>query len=234
MINNTDKELIFLGTNSAIWYLVDTAKLLGITIAGIIDDDYHGIGTFQGLPVIAPESSITQSSYNNYQFFCATAWQPDDKLGVWHTRNREKRQKYINLLDDLNLDVATIVHPRASVVSYNVDLGKGVYVDNNVYVGSNSKIGNYSMLWFCSGIAHDNIIGKNCVVQRYCTITGGVQLQDNVFMGIRSSVVRDDVVISEGSFIHPGITMLRGTQKNEIVSLAGKDLRKIYNNPTVS
>jgi carbonic anhydrase/acetyltransferase-like protein (isoleucine patch superfamily) len=232
MINDTTKPLVFLGTNCAMWNLVDTAKQLGIPVAGIIDDDYHGAGEFQSLPILALESELQSQFWNDYQFFCATSWQPDEVKGPWHTRNRSKRHQYIDLLDSYNLDVATIVHPLSTVVSYKVDLGRGVYVDHSAYVGSNSSIGDYTMLWYGAGIAHDNMIGRNCVIQRYSFISGGVQLQDDVYMGLDSSVVRDDAVISTGTFIHPGISLMRGTSPGEVVSLAGKDLRKVYHRPT--
>jgi hypothetical protein len=41
-------------------------------------------------------------------------------------------------------------------------------------------------------------------------------------------VSRSKVTISAGTFIHPSLTMLRGTSTNEEVSIAGKDLRKVY------
>jgi len=232
MINDTSKPLVFLGTNVAMWNLVDAARQLGITVAGVIDDDYHGAGQFQTLPVLASESALEDAFWKDYQFFCATSWQPDELHGPWHTRNRSKRHLYIHQLDQLDLDVATLVHPSSTVVSYNVKLGKGVYVDHSAYVGSNTTIGDYTMLWYGAGIAHDNTIGRNCVIQRYSFISGGVQLQDNVYMGLNSSVVRDDVVVSTGTFIHPGLSLMRGTQPGEVVSLVGKDLRKVYYRPT--
>lgn len=232
MINNTSKPLVFLGTNLAMWNLVDTARQLGITVAGVIDDDYHSAGEFQTLPVLALESSLDDAFWKDYQFFCATNWQPDELLGPWHTRNRSKRHLYIDRLDQLDLDVATLVHPFSIVISYNVNLGKGVYLDQHCYVGSNTTIGDYTMLWHGSGCGHDNTVGRNCVIQRQSFISGGVKLEDNVFMGLRSSVIRDNVTIAAGTFVHPGISLMRGTQPGEVVSLVGKDLRKVYHRPT--
>lgn len=232
MINDTSKPLVFLGTNASIWAMVDAVKKLGITVAGIIDDDYHGAGQFQTLPILALESDLQDIFWKDYQFFCATTWLPDDQLDPWSVRSRTKRGNYIDLMERLDLDVATIVHPLSTVVSYNVNLGKGVYVDHSVYVGSNTTIGDYTMLLAFAGIAHDNIIGRNCVVQRYSVISGGVKLEDNVYLGVGSSVIRDNITVATGTFVHPGILLMRGTQPGEVVSLVGKDLRKVYYKPT--
>ncbi len=234
MINNTSKPLVFLGTAASIWYLVDAASMLGIHVAGVIDDDYHGQGNFESLPVLAPELQLSDPAWKDYQFFCATAWQPDDKLGPWHARNRAKRMSYIDRMDQLKLDVATLIHPTAAVSSRNVHLGQGVFIDHHTYIGSNTVIGDYTNVYFSASAGHNNVLGRNCVMQRYCVITGGVKLGNNVYMGMKSAVVRDDVIISDGTFIHPGLTLLRGTEENEVVSLAGKDLRKVYFEPTES
>jgi acetyltransferase-like isoleucine patch superfamily enzyme len=234
MINNIQKPLVFLGTNVSMWYIVDAAKKLGIEVAGVIDDDYHGQGEFQSLPVLAKQDQLQQDMWQDYQFFCATSWQPNEVHGPWHARNRSKRSQYISMLDELDLDVATIVHPTAQIISYNVQIGRGVFLDKNTYVGSNTTIGDYTNIWYNASVGHNNTIGRNCVMQRYCTITGGVQLGDNVYIGMKSSVVRDDVTIASGTFIHPGLTLLRGTVENEVVSLAGRDLRKVYFEPTES
>lgn len=229
MINDTSKPLVFLGTNTCMWDIVDPAKKIGYNVVGVIDDDYHGQGEFQSLPVIAREEELSDPKWKNYQFFCATNWQPDDKLAPSQVRNRQKRNKYIKLLEDLDLPVASIVHPWASVISYNNHIGKGVYIDKFVSVGSNCNIGDYSTLWQSTTLAHDVVVGKNCVFQRFAMVAGDVVIKDNVYMGMCSVICRDNVVLEENTFIHPTLMLLRGTSPNEVVSLSGKDLRKVYN-----
>jgi UDP-3-O-[3-hydroxymyristoyl] glucosamine N-acyltransferase len=228
MINDTTKPLVFIGTNVCIWEVVDAAKAIGYEIAGVIDNDYHGRGEFQSLPIIAREEDLVDAKWKDYQFFCATNWQPDNVLENIHQRNRDKRQKYIKLLDELDLSVATIVHPMASVASYNTKLGKGVYIDKFVCVGSNCTIGNYTTLWNQSALAHDNTVGNNCVLQRCVNVSGDITIEDNVYLGVSCCVFRDNVTIASGTFVHPGLMLLRSTEPNEVVSLAGKDLRKVY------
>ena len=122
MINDISQPLIFLGTNSNIFKIYELAENIGYTVAGIIDDDYHGQGKFKDLPIIAKEQNIADLK-DQYQFFCVTNWMPTNDSVT--SRNRQKRRDYIDLLDRLELDVATLVSPLARVSKYS-KLGKGV------------------------------------------------------------------------------------------------------------
>lgn len=224
MINNTSKPLIFVGSNLNIYKVYELVESLGITIAGIIDNDYHGQGNYKDIPIIAREEDIA-SLKDQYQFLCVTNWIPGTDPII--TRNNQKRQRLINLLDSLEVEQATIISNLAQV-STRSNLGKGVIIDAFAMVEPNVTVNDYTTIYPYAVIGHDSVIGKNVVIQRYCLITSSVNIQDNVYTGLGSRVSRSKVTISAGTFIHPNLTMLRGTSPNEEVSLAGKDLRKVY------
>jgi len=62
---------------------------LGIVVAGLLDNDYWGnTAELGGVKVLDTEKNIDQY-LNNYNFFCATNWNPiDDPIMV---RNRQKK-----------------------------------------------------------------------------------------------------------------------------------------------
>jgi UDP-3-O-[3-hydroxymyristoyl] glucosamine N-acyltransferase len=231
MINNTSKPLIFLGSSYNIHWLVDVAERIGFTIAGIIDDDYHGQGQFQDIPVIARQQELFDKPdyFQQFQFFCATNWQPSDLVDVNQKRNTEKRNQIINVLDQLNLDVATIISSSAEVSKYKTSIGKGTFIDSFCLVSPYVTIGNYTNLYSHSNVGDHVTIGNNCMIQRNTQIIGDVTLGNDVYMGFYSLAGRRHMNIADGTFVHPSITVLRDTKPNEIISLAGKDLRKIYN-----
>jgi UDP-3-O-[3-hydroxymyristoyl] glucosamine N-acyltransferase len=224
MINDTSKPLVFVGSNLNIYKVCELVESLGITIAGIIDNDYHGQGEYQDIPIIAREEDIS-SLKDQYQFLCVTNWISGTDPGI--TRNNQKRQRLLDLLDSLGVEQATIVSKLAQVSS-KAKLGKGVIIDAFAMVEPNVSVNDYTTIYPYAVIGHDSVIGKNVVIQRYCLITSFVNIQDNVYVGLGSRVSRSKVTISTGTFIHPNLTMLRGTKTNEEVSLAGKDLRKVY------
>lgn len=234
MINDTSLPIIFVGTNVAIWHWKDTCEALGYTVTGIVDDDYVGQGQYQDIPVIGTEQDIIDGKFSGHQFFCTTFWQPDYTTEPWNARNRQKRQRIIAMLDSLNVPIASIVHPNAFLIHRSsIKIGHGVFIDMFARVGPNTTIGNWTSILHQSGIAHDSTIGQNVVMQFQSILSGGVTLGDNVYLSPCSCVMRDNVVVAPGTFVHPHILLLRGTAENEVVGLEGKDLRKVYSHPIV-
>jgi len=224
MINDISQPLIFLGTNSNIFKIYELAESVGYKIAGIIDDDYHEQGLFRGISIISSENEI-EKFRNTHQFFCATNWLPDkDAVTI---RNKNKRIKYINMLDTLQLNVATIVSPLSQVSKYS-KLGKGILVDNFSVIEPDIVVDNYVSIHPYSIIGHGSQLGRNSVIQRYCLITSNVMVENDVYFGLCSRVCRSNITISRGTFIHPSLMLLRSTAPEEEISLAGKDLRKVY------
>ncbi len=235
MINNISKPLIFLGTNANIFKIYELCTSVGYDIAGIIDDDYHGQGKFKEFKIIAREQDLIDNKNNlqeKYQYICVTNWFTNDDTVYNHdiiVRNKEKRNRLIDLMDSLKLQIATIISPLAKVSKYS-NIGKGTFIDDFAIVEPNVTIADHNSIYAFSYIGHDSIINRNCVIQRYCFITSTVTIENNVYMGLCSRILRSNSILSQGTFIHPGLTLLRSTALNEEISLVGKDLRKIYQN----
>jgi hypothetical protein len=233
MINDTTKPLIFLGTNSNILKFHELATSVGYTVAGIIDDDYYGQGPFHGIPVIGREQDLIdhRDRYGNqFQFLCTTNWVPDNYEIA--ARNRLKRRRQLYMLDALKFDVATIVGNQA-MVSEHAKLSPGVVVDDFAMVEPYVEIDSHTLVYAYAVIGHESRIGRNTVIQRYCLVTSLVTLEDDVYMGLRSSVVRSNVTLGRGTFLHPNLMLLRNTNAGETISLAGRDLRKVYQSVSV-
>ena len=230
------KPLLLLGTNSNIHDFCDIAKGSGFEIAGIIDDDFHGQGSYQGIPIVAREQDLVDNPahWNNYQFFCVTNWQPAVFNEPSQARNRQKRQRLIALCEQQQFDVATVIGKFAHVCTYNVRLGRGVFIDNFSYVSSNLTIGDYTSVYSGSRIGDHSTVGKNCVLQRNSLLIGNTTLQDDIYLGIGSFIAKSYLTIASGTVVQQGLMVMRDTEPGEVVSLVGKDLRKIFlNNKTV-
>jgi hypothetical protein len=222
MINDTSRPLVFLGSNYNIYKLYELCASVGYEVVGIIDDDYHSQGQFKDIPVIAQESQIADYR-EQYQFICATNWMP----GSDAERNRLKRQRLLDLMSELDLTTATVVSNLAQV-SGRARLGAGVIIDAFAMIEPDVTVGDHTVVSAYSVIGHNSIIGRNNAVQRYCLITSDVTTENDVYFGLCSRVCRSHVTLQQGTFIHPNIMLLRGTEKDEEVSLVGKDLRKVY------
>ena len=229
-----NKPLVFLGSNSNIHKIYELGISAGYEVIGIIDDDYHGQGKFKEFTVIATEQELVDNTDNiqeKYQYICVTNWLTDkDSVAL---RNKEKRIKQINLLDSLPVQIATVISPLARVSNYS-NIGVGTFIDDFVVVEPHVTIADHVAIHSFAFVGHNSNVGRNSVLQRYCFLTSNVTLENTVYLGLCSKILRSDVIIRQGTFVHPGLMLLRGTAVNEEVSLAGKDLRKVYQSVEIS
>jgi carbonic anhydrase/acetyltransferase-like protein (isoleucine patch superfamily) len=229
-VNNTSKPLVFVGTNNVLHLTVATCKQIGYTIAGVIDDDYHGQGHFQDIPVIAKEQDLIDhiAELSQYQFICTTNWQPPEVKYPQHIRNKKKRERFIALLEQSGLDIASVIHPTCQYGNYHNTIGKGVIIEAGSLIAPYVTIDDWSTILQWVGIGDGTSIGKNCVLQRGSVACGDITIEDNCYIGMSAKLFRDGTVVGQGTFIHPGLSVMRDTQPNEVISLAGKDLRRVY------
>jgi acetyltransferase EpsM len=183
---------------------------------GIIDDDYHGAGNYKGIPVIGKEENLID--FKDFQFLCATNWTPDP----FSARNRQKRARQLEML--ANYKLATLVSPQAVVSKFSA-IEPGTIIYQFAIVEPEVTIGKHSVLYDHSFVGHESSVGNNVVLQRHCFVTSLVAVEDNVYMGLCSRACRSHTTISNGTFLHPTLTLLRSTSPGETVSLAG---RKVY------
>ncbi len=221
-INDKSRPLIFLGTTIAMLKLVEVCEDHGITIAGIIDDNYFGnTDIFRELPVIDTENSfddLAKAEYyrDNYNFFCAVNWSPETANHA--IRNTTKRKNFIQLIKKHNLNCISIVD-RTARVSPRSKLGRNVYLDAHVMIEPSCTIGDFTTVYYNTTIGHDNVIGENCTFQRQCIVNGKNIVGDNVYFGPCVRAMKPGATFSAGTFVHEGIYLRRGTLANEVISL---------------
>ena len=223
--------VILLGTNSNITKLVDLIHSTGREIRGIIDDDYYENpqSQFKDISVLGTEQILRDDPgfyRNHFEFICATNWTPDAHI----ERNRQKRSRQLALIDELGLNCATIIGNQA-VIGSNSRIGAGTVIYDFAVIEPEVTIGEHSIIYDYAIVGHESHIGSNVVLQRKCLVTSLVTVEDDVYMGLHSSITRSNVRIGQGTFLHPGIMILRSTERGETVSLVGRDLRKAYQLP---
>lgn len=221
-INDATRPLIFLGSNSIMHKLVGICEDHGITVAGIIDSDYYGnCDQLCEIPVIDSESFVNDTAKlahyrNNYNFFCATNWIPEQSPVA--VRNRQKRNRLIDMIESNSLNCISLVDRDARMLKY-AEIGRGVFLDAHVMIEVKSKIGDFVSIYYNTLIGHDNVVGKNCVFQRQCILTGNNVVEPDVFFGVAVKALKPGAVFKRNSFIHEGIYIRRGTTENEVVSM---------------
>lgn len=227
-INDRSKPLIFLGTNLCLGKYIDVCKENGIEIYGIIDTDYYGnTDSIDGIDVIDSEQGLIEKSsfYKDFNFFCATNWGPERSSVA--TRNREKRHRQINLLDNLKLDVISLIDSKAKISS-TCSIGRGCYVDCFALIEPHCILEDYVNIFAYVGLGHHTRVDRNSVIQRHCSIAGNAHFEKNCFLGVAVKALKTGATFGADTFIHESIYIRRGTIPNEVVSIEGRNNARIY------
>ena len=230
-INMGNKPLILLGTNVALYKQIEVCENTGIEIAGIIDSDYFGnTEKFCGQNVIDTEESFKDlaklSFYKeNFNFFCAVNWSPE--LQPVQIRNREKRKKLIDMIDNLELNCINIIDKFARVSKY-AKLGKGCFIDGNAMVEPEAVIGDFVSLYANCEVGDHANIGRNCVLQRGSAVAGHVTLENDVFFSAEVHATKPHMTFGQGTFLKEFVYIRRGTVPNEVVEQFGANQKRVY------
>ncbi len=100
------------------------------------------------------------------------------------------------------------------VIGNNVEIGSNSCIDRGAF--SDTIIGDYTKIDNLCHIAHNNSIGKNCVVTAGTIISGSNTIGDNVWFGPNSSV-RDWCKIESNSFIGIGSSVIKRVKEGNKV-----------------
>lgn len=233
---HTNKPLIFLGSNSVMEVLTETCAENKIPVAGVIDNDYFGNqDCVSGVPVIDTELSFSDPEKlkyycENFVFFCAVNWQPlDDTV---NQRNCNKRQRFIDLVEQHGLPCINIIDCRAKV-SPSANLGQGIYIGDFTTIDPRVQLDNFATIYGQCHIGHDTKIGKNTVIQRRCVIAGELTIESDVFVSSCVCILKNHSTIGQGTFIHECVYLRRGTVPGEIVSMHGANMKRVVPYPIV-
>lgn len=214
------KPIIFLGGSQQVLEIHETCELLGLVVAGIIDDDYFGnTEHFEGIPYIGSEKTADWDSLKEkFDFFVTVNPVPGSD------RNIFKRKNFINLVDRFDLPCVNIVDPD-SRISPRTHMGAGIYVGYHVQIAPKCIIGDHCQIHSIAAIMHDVQIGRNSIINRAASVISNINIGDNVYVAPWAKLAKSHINIGSDSVIKTGVMVFRDTNQGEIVS-AGS--RKIY------
>jgi carbonic anhydrase/acetyltransferase-like protein (isoleucine patch superfamily) len=227
------KPLILMGSNTAIFLYADLYEELGGVSAAIMDSDYYGnTDAISGIPVKYSEKTFDfEKEKDNYNWFVGSNW----VYGM--DRDADKRKNFIALAEQYSLNVINLIHPSANLSNRATTIGKGNFFGINSILSAYTKIGNYCAFQAGTILGHHSNYGNNIVLQRGVIVASFITLEDDVYVGIGSRVLKpsnskNDLILKQGCLIHPGLTVMRTVDTMEIIS-AVTPTKKVYRSEVI-
>ncbi|MCA6074001.1 acetyltransferase [Fulvivirga sedimenti] len=176
-----DKPVIILGANSLARAAKSIFESNDIVTYGFLDDEEKLIGTEIDNVVVlgkTTDDGFLKLIGKKCEAFVAS---DDNKV----------RKFMVNLLTEKRKMMPVNAIHRTAFIDPSVHLSHGTFINMNVHIGVNAKIGNH------------------CILNSGVTLDHGVQLGDYVQVGA-GSTINEGVTISDEAFIGSGVTIVSG------------------------
>jgi len=163
-----------------------------------IDDRWPDLQSFFGLPVLSNIAGLPE---------IASQW----TAGIPGVGNNSLRKKWLQIIRDTGLNLATVIHPSASVSS-TANIGDGTAIMALAMVGVDVQIGEGSIINAHSTVDHDVILADFAHLGVGVHLAGGVQIGSSAWLQAGSCAAYR-VVVADDEICEPG-TILRAVGSN--------------------
>ncbi|MEO8773573.1 MAG: acetyltransferase [Gelidibacter sp.] len=201
------KKIVIIGASGHGGMILDCIEKEGkYSFLGFMDSYKKKGTTYSGYSILGNEHDIPQLIAEHDLYGAIIA------IGNNWTR-KKMMDKLIKITPKLNF--VTIIHPN-TVISNNVQIGKGTIIMPGAIVNSNSKIGNFCILNTNSSLGHDG------VMEDYSSISSGVCIGGNLRLGEFSAVslganIIENITIGKHCVIGAGSLVVKNVVDNSLV-----------------
>ncbi len=126
-------------------------------------------------------------------------------LGLGFIKSNKKRKNVLKEISNIDFNYPAIISNN-SVINEDVTTGMGTVIMDGVVINSGTKIGNFCIINTRSSIDHDCIIKNHAHIAPGVTLSGGVEIGDNVLIGTGANIIQykkvvDNAIIGAGSTV---------------------------------
>jgi len=112
----------------------------------------------------------------------------DDDLFICAIGDPQIKRKVCEVIIDKGGMFTNIIHPSVTM-GQNVKLGTGIILCANVVLTCDLVIEDFVAINNTSNVGHDAIVGKWSTISPHCDVTGGVVLEEGVFLGSNVTIL---------------------------------------------
>jgi sugar O-acyltransferase (sialic acid O-acetyltransferase NeuD family) len=178
-INESGKpHILIFGGGGHAKTLIDMIRTLNTySIAGIVDDGIPAGGMILGVPVLGSRDVLSQ-------IFSQGVRLAVNAVGGINDINA--RVKVFDLLEKHLFGLPSLIHPQA-VVEPSAQIGEGVQVFANAYIGSDAVLQDKCMVNTGAVVSHDCEIGKFTHIAPGALLAGHVHVGEKTLVGMGAS-----------------------------------------------
>lgn len=194
--------LAILGASGHGKVIADAAMSTGLWTSVVFYDDAWPNKEYNGLiPILGDSESLV-----------ALAKKPDVFVAIGNNKIRLSKQ---NELEGKGFNIATVIHPRASVAGSAL-LAPGTVVMAGAVINSDAVLGKSCIVNTNAVVEHDCQLGNGVHISPNASLAGGVVVGETSWIGIGASVVQ---LISIGSNVIVGANaaVIRDVPDNQTV-----------------
>ena len=170
------------------------------TVAGFLDDNPRALDGFQvDIPIVGSIAEFRGD--DDSRFVCAIG------------KPKLRRQCVSKLGPDRSF--VNVIHPTA-ILGSRIELGTGIVICPYTVLTSDISVGDHTSINIRCSIGHDASLGKFCQLSSFCDVTGGVKIDDEVFMGSHATVLPGKRV-GTGATIGAGSVVIMNVKSNTTV-----------------
>jgi sugar O-acyltransferase (sialic acid O-acetyltransferase NeuD family) len=118
--------------------------------------------------------------------------------------------------DQFQISRWTNLFDRNVIVPKRIELGKGIYINAGVVIGSNTQIHNFCTINRGALIGHHVEIDDYTFVGPGSIINGNVKIGENVFIGA-GAVIKDGINIGQGAVIGAGAVVVKDVYPDQVI-----------------
>lgn len=210
------KEIIIIGAGGHALVVKEALLLSGEQVVGFVDmvSPQRKGELLNGFPIIGGLQELFNLSKSE-EILCA--------IGFGHCM---ARFRLISELDNQNISLHTVIHPRA-IVSPSALIGSGVYIGPNAVVEAHSNIGDGSIINCGVCACHECVIGRATSICPGVQIGGKTIVGDRTWLGIGVTCI-DKIRIGKGSFVGAGSVVVSDIPENSfVVGVPARVIREV-------
>jgi sugar O-acyltransferase (sialic acid O-acetyltransferase NeuD family) len=116
------------------------------------------------------------------------------------------KKKIIKKIENELISFPTLIHPKASVSSDYVKLGKGCIICEGTIITCNITIGNFVVFNLMCTVGHDTVIEDFCAFMPAVNISGEVLIRESVYVGTGAKIINlleigENTIVGAGAIV---------------------------------